>query len=210
MNTDKKQKKNVIAIALIGVALLLGLAGSGILIYRGMLSAQAAKRANTLALARDYIERAEYQRALNLLDALLIENAQDDEVRSLRDKAIEALKQQELSQGSAPKDSEAVSSALKEVSKAVESVAKAASQTAQRTGSTASPQTSETTDAARRKAQEEERAKAEAAAAARAAAEAERRAAEEAEAARRKAQEEELARKSRELQERMRLINDLI
>ena len=44
----------------------------------------AAKRANIMTLARDYMEQHEFQRALDLLDGLLIEDANDQEVRDLQ------------------------------------------------------------------------------------------------------------------------------
>ena len=47
-------------------------------------------RGNTIRLAAEYLEQGEYQRALDLLDRLLIENADDEEARALRDSAVEA------------------------------------------------------------------------------------------------------------------------
>jgi tetratricopeptide (TPR) repeat protein len=62
-----------------------------------------SKRDNMLVLARDYAEQGEYQMALDLLNQLLIEDADDQEARDLRDDVIasrkadsEAAKQAEL------------------------------------------------------------------------------------------------------------------
>jgi tetratricopeptide (TPR) repeat protein len=49
-----------------------------------------AVRDNTLRLAGEYIGQGEYQRALDLLDGLLIANPNDEEARGLRDEAIRA------------------------------------------------------------------------------------------------------------------------
>ena len=65
----------------------------------------AAKRTNIMTLAQDYLDQHEFQRALDLLDGLLIEDATDQEARDLRDRIIQAkkdyeneLKQAELEQ----------------------------------------------------------------------------------------------------------------
>ena len=55
-------------------------------------------RNNTIKLAADYLERGEYQRALDLLDRLLIENADDEDAGALRDRIIEAKKDSESAQ----------------------------------------------------------------------------------------------------------------
>ena len=49
-------------------------------------------RQNTLLLAEEYLERGEFQRALDLLDSLMIKNAGDEEARLLRDRILEARK----------------------------------------------------------------------------------------------------------------------
>jgi len=62
----------------------------------------AVRRANKLALARDYFEVGEYQRALDLLDEILIEDAGDQEARELKrevlsgKRAAEAQDQEQL------------------------------------------------------------------------------------------------------------------
>ncbi|MFW5769737.1 MAG: tetratricopeptide repeat protein, partial [Spirochaetota bacterium] len=47
-------------------------------------------RINTLRLAGEYGDQGEYQRALDLLDNLLVQNPDDEEARELRDSIIEA------------------------------------------------------------------------------------------------------------------------
>jgi hypothetical protein len=69
-------------------------------------------RNNTLALAKDYIDRGEYQRALDLLDKLLIENAADSDARILQDEAIVGNKnEREAAQAAAQSAAEAASAA---------------------------------------------------------------------------------------------------
>ncbi|MDC7126321.1 MAG: tetratricopeptide repeat protein, partial [Spirochaetales bacterium] len=52
-------------------------------------------RDNTLILARDYMEKGDYARSLDLLDGLLIQDASDQEVKKLREEVISARKNAE-------------------------------------------------------------------------------------------------------------------
>ena len=52
-------------------------------------------RANTLRLASEYFEQGEYQRALDLVDQLLLQNPDDDEARALRDSVLKARRDAE-------------------------------------------------------------------------------------------------------------------
>jgi hypothetical protein len=90
-------KRTVALIA--GAIILLALLGGGLLYMgrdrapaddgsAGMVDEAARRRTNTLKLAQDYFEGGEYQRALDLLDGLLIENADDETARDLRDRII--------------------------------------------------------------------------------------------------------------------------
>lgn len=160
-----------------------------------------AERHNTLALARDYVDRGEYQRALDLLDKLLIEDAGDAEARSLRDAAIAASKKADEERANGDKS---IAGALDQVGKAVENATKAATEGSAKAAAAAAAAAA---DASRRDA---ERKAAEEAAARAADEAAAKRAAEEAAAARKRAEEEELAKKSKELQDKMRVVNDLI
>ena len=47
-------------------------------------------RLNTLRLAREYLEAGEYQRALDLVDGLLISNADDPDARAIKDEILAA------------------------------------------------------------------------------------------------------------------------
>jgi len=46
------------------------------------------ERGTMLALAREYIDRGDYDRALNLLDTLIIKNPADADARALQDEAL--------------------------------------------------------------------------------------------------------------------------
>jgi tetratricopeptide (TPR) repeat protein len=52
------------------------------------LTEKETERKNTINLALEYLAAGEFQRALDLLDRLLIENPGDEEVRELRDRAL--------------------------------------------------------------------------------------------------------------------------
>jgi tetratricopeptide (TPR) repeat protein len=52
-------------------------------------------RANTLRLASEYFQQGEYQRALDLVDQLLLQNPDDDEARTLRDSVLQARREAE-------------------------------------------------------------------------------------------------------------------
>ncbi|HTX74006.1 MAG TPA: tetratricopeptide repeat protein, partial [Rectinemataceae bacterium] len=153
--------------------------------------AQSARlRHNTLAAATYYMQKGDYDRALDLLDKLLIDNADDSEAQALRDKAMsdktaaENAKNQELAQ--------AESSGQKAIAQSLERLGK---NLKSGSGGTVQPQENPADAAAKAQAAEE---------AARKKAEAD------AEAARKKAEAEQLAQKSKELQDKMRAVNDLV
>ncbi len=52
-------------------------------------------RGNTIRLASEYYEQGEFQRALDLIDQLLLQNPDDQEARALRDAVIQARKDEE-------------------------------------------------------------------------------------------------------------------
>ena len=91
---DKKK-----LILIIAGILVLALLISGIVLLTKKLSGNRdgdnTKRGNILRLASDYYSQGEYQRALDLLDQLLIENPDDKEAKTLRDEIIEAKKDRE-------------------------------------------------------------------------------------------------------------------
>ena len=92
-------------------ALLLLVAGGGL--FLGIRSArknrgtevvttpQNDKRDNVLSLAKSYIDQGEFDRALDLLNGLLIENAEDEQARELLEQAVEAKKNAEAAQEAA-------------------------------------------------------------------------------------------------------------
>ncbi|MDR0322972.1 MAG: hypothetical protein LBI12_00825 [Treponema sp.] len=170
-----------------GGVLLVLLIVSGIFLFGGkkdsggFYAAHDTKRNNTLRLAASYAEAGEYDRALNLLDSLLIENHEDEDARILQmqilsidrtsgtDSLIEAQRrflEEQQRQNALLASSQAAFNQQRAASDFL-----AASET----------------DAA-----------------------AERRAAAQAEEVRRRAQEEELAKASRELQEIMRRVNNFV
>ena len=83
------RKKIIIAAAallLIAAALFFFMrSGSG-----GSSDSADSLRINTIRLAGDYYKQKEYQRALDLLDSVLINNPDDQEAAALRDKIIAA------------------------------------------------------------------------------------------------------------------------
>ena len=85
---DQKKSSSIAAVLVIALAVVL------IVTLGGKSEAETDDatdiRANTLRLAEEYLAQGEFQRALDLVDKLLIENANDEEARNLRDGVIEA------------------------------------------------------------------------------------------------------------------------
>ncbi|HOX18811.1 MAG TPA: tetratricopeptide repeat protein, partial [Spirochaetales bacterium] len=80
-------KRKLVPIAIAAGLVLLLSVGAGFLLAGGQ-----RERANTLALARQYLEDGDYGRALDLLDRLLIKDSDDDEARKLRELVVAARK----------------------------------------------------------------------------------------------------------------------
>ena len=85
-------------VLIIGAAILIILLVLGsILIFRGCGSGKEdpgmRQKNNTLTLARDYMNRGEYQRALDLLDRLIIDFGEDSSIRELREEILAAMRQ---------------------------------------------------------------------------------------------------------------------
>ena len=86
---DKKKKKGVfIAIAAAAALLLLGIGGFGVYSMVKKNNAAAVERDNTMSLIQRYLDRGEYDRALDLLEDLLIKNANDAEALALLEDAM--------------------------------------------------------------------------------------------------------------------------
>jgi tetratricopeptide (TPR) repeat protein len=132
------------------------------------------RRQNILKLAASYLKAGEFDRALNLIDGLLIDNHDDEDALKLQREILDQNRRSETD----------------------ELIAAQRRFLEEQRQNTAAFNT--------------QRAVSDSMAAADAEAAAERRAAAEAEAARKKAQDEELAKVSRELQEKMRKVNDLV
>lgn len=131
-----KRKGLIIGGAALALLLLLG--GGALLIGRGrqatgtadsgegsssaVVSDAAKRRENTLRLAQDYFKEGEYQRALDLLDGLLIENGDDQDAKDLRDQIIAERKQAEKKAADAERQSqEALKDTLSDLGQSLKS-----------------------------------------------------------------------------------------
>ena len=91
-----KRGKTVTGV-IVGIIILLLLAGGGFLLYRGVAARSSANdpakfRLNTLTLVRTYVEKEEFDRALSLLEGLLIKDPSDTEASELLDIVLQAKK----------------------------------------------------------------------------------------------------------------------
>ncbi|MCR5495401.1 MAG: tetratricopeptide repeat protein [Treponema sp.] len=83
--TDEKKKKIIIVIAAALILFILG--GAGVSIVRGM-SASNSKKDKTIALVNLYYQKGEYDRALDKLESILMENPEDKEALALMEKIL--------------------------------------------------------------------------------------------------------------------------
>ncbi|MDR1388399.1 MAG: tetratricopeptide repeat protein [Treponema sp.] len=191
---DSDQKK----IFIIGGCALVLIAG--VLFFLFLRNPSDPQRDNTLLLAREYIDRGEYQRAMDLVDGILIKNPNDEDARRLRDEALEGKRLAELrrSDGS-PLTAEDIARLLAEFRGGagtlslsdVERILAMRDAAANRGGAPLAPaDAAETADAS--------------------GAEAEARAAADAAEARKRAEAEELAKASAAVQAQMREVNELV
>lgn len=192
----------VLALVVLGGSLALVLSGGG-----------GRERANMLALAREYIERGDFDRALDLLDRLIIKDVNDADARALRDEAL-AGKAAKAAQGGqdaaagSPVDTQALAQSLDQLGRSLE---RTASSVAAGAASGSGGSSAAATAAQQRAAADQAAAQAEAEAAAKKAEEEARAKAEaDAEAARRRAQEEALAKANAELRAQMEAVNALV
>jgi uncharacterized protein (DUF4415 family) len=79
-------------IIIMGIILVLVLAVGGVFLFTRGADPAAKERESILALARDYLNKAEYQRSLDLLEKLLIANPKDAEAAALMDEVFRAKK----------------------------------------------------------------------------------------------------------------------
>ncbi|HOV37894.1 MAG TPA: hypothetical protein PLG79_04165, partial [Spirochaetales bacterium] len=106
----------------IGILVLLGVLGYFLLAPGG--GAEQTARRNTLLLAEDYSNNGEYQRALDLLDRILIENAEDEEAKALKARILEAKRKAE--EESRAKELEALQAQKESLEQSLEKLAKTA------------------------------------------------------------------------------------
>ncbi|MEI6875360.1 MAG: hypothetical protein WCL50_09560, partial [Spirochaetota bacterium] len=185
-----------------GVIAALAIVVLGGFLLAGSLASK--ETSNALSLARDYIDRGDFDRALDILDRLLISDAGNKDARGLRDRAVEGKKSQSAAAKAEQASGEAaLAKSLEKVGSALSSKPAVASGAA--ADEAAKKKAEEAQIAAQKKAEE-----AQAAAQRKAEAEAQKKAEAEAEAARKKAADDELARQGAELQRKMREVNDLV
>jgi tetratricopeptide (TPR) repeat protein len=197
---DKRKRKKILIIS--GAALLVILIVVGILLYvkkdnpeeedSAILTEAEIRRENTLRLAASYAEVGEYERALNLLDGLLIENHMDEDAKTLQRSILTANRS-----GNTDALLEAQLRFLEEQRQ--QNAALAANAANMAFNASAANAAFNANNARQQSSSNFEDDSA-----------AMRRAAVEAEEARRKQQEEELAKASRQMQEVMRRVNNLV
>ncbi|HZK19702.1 MAG TPA: tetratricopeptide repeat protein, partial [Treponemataceae bacterium] len=199
-NTYEGKKKKRIIAACLGV-ILLGTGVTGLVLG---IRANALKnrdslqeRENTFALINRYIDRGEHDRAMDLLDTLLIQNANDEEALSLSDQVL-VLKKTEEKDTKSPffsVDTGGLESAVEKMAKQ-SAESQAAFTEALRLQEIQAAQASATVQAeAQKRAEAEAEAK-------------KREAQQKAEAEKRRVMEEELARKNAALQKQIANVND--
>lgn len=153
---------------------------------------------NTLSLIERYISHGEYDRAMDLLDSLLIKNGSDEKALELMDKVISLKAEDKIT--AEQKASESSNTNNEELEKALSDLAKANEESARNTQAV--------NDLLKQQAEQEQLRKEQEAAAKAAEAARQQKLAEE--AAAKKAYEEELAKKNAELQAQMNKVNDAI
>jgi len=122
---NKREKLTVAAIA----AVLLLLAGTGFLLLNGRGGNDddaIQRRANTLTLVRTYVEKEEFDRALSLLENLLIENPDDGEASELLDIVLAAKRARDRIDAGEPVDRTELEEALAAARDAAARIASAA------------------------------------------------------------------------------------
>ncbi|HEQ71937.1 MAG TPA: tetratricopeptide repeat protein, partial [Spirochaetia bacterium] len=94
MLMDKRILIIIGAVVLLLILLFAGLAIGGVFSGGAGTGEEAGNnsRDNKLALARDYLSRNEFDRALDLVDQVLLDNFNDEEARALKDEILEKKK----------------------------------------------------------------------------------------------------------------------
>ncbi len=198
-----KPAKTIIAVAAAAAVL----AAVALVVLLGPAKADKTRR-NVLTSAQYYLDKGDYGRALDLVDKLLIDNAFDKEARDLRDKAMQAksgedaAKAREAAQAEAS-GQKAIAQSLDKLGQKLKTGASAAASTQGAAADASAKSKAAQAAAAAAAADAQKKADADAAAA-------QKKAEAEAEAARKKAEADELAKKGRELQDKMRAVNELV
>jgi tetratricopeptide (TPR) repeat protein len=194
-------RKKIIIISISAVVLILIGVGIFFLVRNNKNNAEAKleqKRENTIALAMDYLERGDFQRALELLDSLMIDNPFDERIRQIRDEVFER-RSQIVATGTEERSSMADEIAALALLEEQRRLSEEAQRMRQGTGNSEAAE--RLAQAAAEMADRMNQASLE---------EAERRAQAAAEAERRRQQEEELARLSQEKRAQSQLVLDLL
>jgi tetratricopeptide (TPR) repeat protein len=194
----KKQKIAVIISAVAAAAALLI-----IFLCVKSCSGSGSERKNTLALVRMYMDKGEYDRAMNLLDGLLVKNADDKDALDLMDKLIAAKDGKES--GASSGGNVNVNVDTSGITKAMQSTIDSMKSELARTNAETQKSQQEMADLLKQQTEKEATAESERKAQEKAAEE--KRAQEE---AARKAKEEELAKKNKALQKEIEAVNDEI
>lgn len=128
MRKDNLNKKKVLIAIIIGILLLvLGLTFFFLLKGDSGKSDDALLRQNTFALVRTYIEKEEFDRALSLLENVLIQNPDDTDASELLDAVLRAKRaKQGLESGSSGISMEDFQAALDAARRAVDKVSQVA------------------------------------------------------------------------------------
>ena len=134
---EKRIKTIIIAAVIALVLVAAGLTGVGLV--NASRQSSLRERANMLVLASEYIDRNDFDRALDILDRLIIKDVTDDEARALRDKAL-GLKaagkaEHEASVKSGSAGTEALTQTLDQFGKSLERTASTVASTATQTRS---------------------------------------------------------------------------
>lgn len=185
LNEDIEKKKTVKKGVIIAVAAAAAIAVAAVCMIKA--APGGKERANTLSLVKMYMDKGQYDHAMDLLDGLLVKNAQDKDALDLMDKVI-ALK----GDGKAPSQAATApdvnvsidTSDLKAMRSSLDSMK---NELARNSAEAAKEQEAQAERIAQEKAADEKRAKEEAA---------------------RKAAEAELAKKNKALQKEIETVND--
>ena len=172
-------------------------------------SPEEIERENTISLIKLYVEKGEYDRAMNLLDGLLIKNKDDQEALAMMDEILALKAGASLDQF--PRYSQTINLNTQELERAINEMQRAIQQQnaqSQLAAQTQKEAADRALEAAKKQAEAAER---EAALREEARIEEQKRAQKQAaEEARRKAEAEELAKKNAEIQKQMNSVNDQI